>query len=388
MSTLPSLAQVSCGLRSDDSESTTTTSHLQAIRREILQIDRYEPPFADRSIINLSLNEHYALPSPRVRQALRELDPMRLVTYDTELAAELKAAIAAREGVATDNVLLAAGSSSALHLLLSSLSKGPLLLPAICWSYYLSLSRICGLSTAEYSMIKRSDRFDVDEGSVVRAIRRHAPALSLFINPHMPTGALANNDFLLECAESSRQGVILVDEAYHGFSPAMISIAPRVLDHPNLIVSRTFSKAFGLAGIRIGYLIASAPVIAELDKAAPPFSVPFVSASLALAALESEPYYRAQAVELMAVKVEFARRVQQIPGVQPYLSHGNFLLVELADAEAASRAEREIKAAGVAVRSARSYGLPSLLRISVGPGAAMARVASVLEGSQRCDAAI
>ncbi|WP_437928669.1 aminotransferase class I/II-fold pyridoxal phosphate-dependent enzyme [Sorangium sp. So ce291] len=88
---------------------------------------------------------------------------------------------------------------------------------------------------------------------------------------------------------------MLVAEAYHGFSPAAASVAAEVLTHPNLVVSKTFSKYFGLAGIRMGYLVVSAPLAEQLGKAVSPFSVPFVSSLVALAALDSEAHYRALA---------------------------------------------------------------------------------------------
>ncbi|WP_437968716.1 aminotransferase class I/II-fold pyridoxal phosphate-dependent enzyme [Sorangium sp. So ce260] len=374
----------------DDSGSAASSrhpTHLGVIREEIRRIERYDPPFADRSVTNLSLNEHYAPPSSQIQEALCNLDPMRLVTYDTEVAERLRARIAAREGVSIENIVLCPGSSSGLQLLFSCLAGGPLLVPSICWSYYLNLARLHGFPVARYDLQERAGEFQVEPASVAAALERDRPTLLLFIQPHMPTGALAPVELVLGSAEGARGTLVLVDEAYHGFSPAAVSVAREVLTHPNLIVSKTFSKYFGLAGIRMGYLVASAPVAEQLGKAASPFSVPFVSSLVALAALDSEAHYRALAVEMMAVKDAFARRVDAIPGLRAYRSHGNFLLVELPDADAAARAEADILAAGVAVRSARAYGLPSFLRISLGAAETMDRVATALERSEARHAA-
>ncbi|WP_437725550.1 pyridoxal phosphate-dependent aminotransferase [Sorangium sp. So ce861] len=377
-------------LATDDSGAAASSrqpTHLGVIREEIRKIERYDPPFADRTVINLSLNEHYALPSSQIQDALYNLDPMRLVTYDTEVAEQLRARIAAREGVSIENVVLCPGSSSGLQLLFSCLAGGPLLVPSICWSYYLNLARLHGLPVTHYDVRRGDGEFQVEAESVAGALERERPALLLFIQPHMPTGALSPVELVLGAAEGARGTLVLVDEAYHGFSPAAASVAARVLTHPNLLVSKTFSKYFGLAGIRMGYLVASAPIAEQLHKAASPFSVPFVSSLVALAALDSEPHYRALAAEVMAVKGAFARRIDAIPGLRAYRSHANFLLVELPDAEAAARAEADIRAAGVAVRSARSYGLPSFLRISLGAAETMERVATALERSEARHAA-
>jgi histidinol-phosphate aminotransferase len=197
----------------------------------------------------------------------------------------------------------------------------------------------------------------------------------------MPTGALTDSAFLLECAELAPNGVILADEAYHGFSPAAASVASKVLTHPNLVVSKTFSKYFGLAGIRMGYLVASVPMAEQLAKASSPFSVPYLSARIALAALESESHWVSHAAEIMRVKEAFARRVGALPGVRAYDSHGNFLLVAFPSESVASRAVDAIAAAGVAVKLATAYGLPCSLRIAIGTAAAMDSVALALETS-------
>ena len=315
-------------------------------------------------------------------EALRTLEPMQLVTYDTELTAKLRAAIAAHERVEPGNVLISAGSSNGLALLFSCLRGGVVLLPSPCWSYYHNLSEVAGLPLASYPLVQLRDRFAVDLEAVERAIRRHGPTLTVFINPHMPTGALADRGALLRCAAQAGDGLVLVDEAYHGFSPDAVSLADQVRQVPNLIVSKTFSKAFGLAGIRIGYLIAGTSIIEQLEKATSPFGVPFVSARLALAALESAAYYDARAAELAQIKADFVARLTTMRDVQAYHSHGNFVLVELPDAEAAARADRAIRGHGIAVRSAGGYGLPSFLRISIGPASAMAQIADEIEHCQ------
>jgi histidinol-phosphate aminotransferase len=354
-------------------------SALRAIRHEVLGIDRYTPPFADRSLVNLSLNEHYAPPSSRVLDALRDIDPLRLVSYDIELTEKLRYRIAEREGVSIANVLLSTGSSSALQLLFSCLVDGVVLLPSTSWSYYLSLARLRGLRVKTYDVTRGSDEFLVDPASVSDAVRRYEPTLAVFINPHMPTGALVDAGAIAAIAAERPETLVLADEAYHGFSPRAESLASAVPFHPNLIVSKTFSKFFGLAGIRMGYLVAHENIIDELSKAAPPFSVPFVSALLALAALDSESYYRDLAIELMAVKESFAAGISRLPGVRAYQSHANFLLTEFESAERAHQAGSDVQAAGFTVRSASSYGMPRFLRITVGTAEAMEYVTSAVE---------
>ncbi|HVG61323.1 MAG TPA: aminotransferase class I/II-fold pyridoxal phosphate-dependent enzyme [Hyalangium sp.] len=351
---------------------------LRAIRREIRQLERYVPPFTDRTRINLSLNEHPAPPPPAIAEALEGFSLERLVTYDQDQADHLRSLLAEREGVSPDNILLCPGSSHGLALLFSCLGGGPVLFPSLCWSYYPNLARLNALPVGTYDVLQREETFEIDPLSVERALRQEEVSLLLFINPHMPTGALTGSDLILRCAAHARDTLVLVDEAYHGFSAEADSVASQVTEHPNIVVSKTFSKYFGLASIRVGYLVSSRQVIEQLEKMLSPFSLAPLSTAIACAALESEPYYREQAAVLMAVQEAFRQRMATLPGVRPYRSHGNFLLVDMESAEEAQQAEARVHAAGMAVRSARSYGLPSFLRVSVGTAEAMDRVAVAL----------
>lgn len=351
---------------------------LRAIRQGIWQLERYVPPFTDRAMINLSLNEHPSLPPPALAEVLRSFSLERLVTYDQDQADRLRSRLAERERVCPENILLCPGSSHGLAQLFSCLSGGPVLFPSICWSYYANLARLNGLPVGTYDVIQREDTFEIDLLSVSRALQQENVSLLLFINPHMPTGALVNGDLILRCADNAPDSLVLVDEAYHGFSPAAGTVAASITEHPNVVVSKTFSKFFGLASIRVGYLVASAQVIEQLEKTLSPFSLAPLCTALACAALESEPYYHEQAAVLMKVQEAFRQRVAALPGVRPYRSHGNFLLVDLMNAGEAHEAELRIQAAGVAVRSGRSYGLTSFLRVSVGTAETMERVAVAL----------
>ncbi len=350
---------------------------LRAIRRGLRQLERYVPPFTDRTVVNLSLNEHPAPPPPALAEVLRGFSLERLVTYDQDQAERLRGSLAERERVSPENILLCPGSSHGLSQLFSCLGGGPVVFPSLCWSYYSNLARLNSQPVGTYDVIQREETFEIDPISVSRALQEDT-SLLLFINPHMPTGALVDADLILRYADSAPDTLVLVDEAYHGFSAAAQTVAASVTEHPNVVVSKTFSKFFGLASIRVGYLVASTQVIEQLEKTLSPFNLAPLSTAIACAALASEPYYREQAAVLMKVKEEFRQRVAALPGVRPYESHGNFLLVELTSAREAQQAEARIHAAGVAVRSGRSYGLSSFLRVSVGTAETMERVAVAL----------
>ena len=364
--------------QSDAIPASSGRSHLRAIRPEIRRAERYAPPFAERNIINLSLNEHHAPPPQAIVNALGSLNPAALVTYDTENERKLRERIADREGVEPENVLLCPGSSAGLAQLFSSLEDGIVVFPSIVWNYYARLARVWGLHEARYDLVRRGDTFEIDTPSLLRVFDREDPALVLFIEPHMPTGAACADDLPISVAEAAPSSLVLVDEAYEGFG-ARPSLAPRVLDHPNLIVSKTFSKYFGLAALRVGYLVASGRIVEELSKTSSPFHMPLCSSIIALAALEAEAEYRALAVEMAETREAFRKRLLPLSGVEALSSHANFVLVELPSPSDAAAIEARLFAQGIAVRSASGYGMPNALRIGVGTNDVMAEVASAIE---------
>lgn len=321
-----------------------------------------------------------AAPSPQVRAALRAVAAERLASYDTVRAADLRDQIAIRDGVSPDNVLLCGGAAHAVQLIFSCLAtSGTVLLPSICRSYHTALARLHGIPTARYAIEARGPRFALDAASLARAIDAEDPALVLMLNPHAPTGGIASAAEIMACVAHARGGLVLVDEAYHGFSREAPTVASQVRDHDNLLVARGFAKFFGLADLRIGYVLAHRSLIAQLAKVQPPLGVPGLASALASAALASERYYRAKADMVMTIKDAFARRMRATRRLLPYESHGNFLLVELPDAEAARAAVAHIHDAGIPVRIAQAYGLPQFLRIRIGTDEQMSRIADVLE---------
>ncbi|MCA9662023.1 MAG: aminotransferase class I/II-fold pyridoxal phosphate-dependent enzyme, partial [Myxococcales bacterium] len=312
----------------------------QLLHEQLAAIEPYAPPFADRSAVNLALNEHPLPPPPAVQALLAEVDGARLVGYDTERSQALTERLAEREGVGPENILLCAGESQALASLIASLRRSELLYPEVCWSYFHTLATLHGHSIRRYPIARDHGRgFTIELPALLAEARRGAPSLVLFINPHMPLGFLTARARIEACAAELSDTLVLVDEAYAGFSAAFESMAPRVREVPNLIVAKTFSKYFGLASARVGYLVADAALVAELRKAESPFRLSYLSASIALVALDEEESYRRYAAEVMATMERFRARTNATPGARALPTAANFVLVEFADVDAAERVQ-------------------------------------------------
>jgi histidinol-phosphate/aromatic aminotransferase/cobyric acid decarboxylase-like protein len=157
---------------------------------------------------------------------------------------------------------------------------------------------------------------------------------------------------------------VVVDEAYHEFSGQ--SVVPLLARHENLVVLRTFSKAMALAGLRVGYLLASPALVREVNKARLPYNLNVFSEAAALAALEQRRELESVVRRLVALREELFEALLSLQGVRPYPSRANFILFELLDREPKAVFESLFKQ-GVLVRDVTSYPrLERCLRVSVG----------------------
>ena len=156
----------------------------------------------------------------------------------------------------------------------------------------------------------------------------------------------------------------MIDEAYHEFSGE--TAVPLLERHPNLVVLRTFSKAMALAGLRVGYLLASPELVREINKARLPYNVNFFSQMAAMAALEEKEALAASVRRLVAERERLLARLADVPGVRAFPSHANFFLLECLSADPKAVFASLLRR-GVLVRDVTSYPMLSrCLRVSVG----------------------
>ena len=202
-----------------------------------------------------------------------------------------------------------------------------------------------------------------DVSTLVAAGREKGAAMTIVCSPNNPTGAslsLAEVERLCRDAD----GLVVVDEAYHEFAGG--TVVPLLERHPNLVVLRTFSKAMALAGLRVGYLLASPELVREIDKARLPYNLNFFSQLCALAALEEKEALERTVSEIVAERERLLSRLADLPGVRAWPSRANFFLLELLGAQPRGVFEA-LHRRGVLVRDVTSYPtLSRCLRVSVG----------------------
>jgi histidinol-phosphate aminotransferase len=317
---------------------------------------------AQDSIVKLASNENPRGPSPSVRRAIADA-AAGVTRYPDGNGFELKAALAARFGVDRCQIVLGNGSNDVLELATQALLR-----PgdhAVYSEHAFAVYPLATQARGAAGIVVAARDYGHDLAAMAKAVTPKTRIIFV-ANPNNPTGTwltpTAVRSFL---AGLPRDVVLVLDEAYDEYlddaqrSPSASWIA----SHPNLIVSRTFSKAYGLAGLRIGFGLMDAPLADLLNRVRQPFNVNSVAQAAALAALADSEYVAESAALNRAGLAELTRALDAMKvGYVP--SHGNFLLVHVGAGAAA--VYEQLLRNGVIVRPVANYGLPEHLRVTIG----------------------
>lgn len=328
----------------------------------------YHVPRPPNIVAKLDANE---LPYP-LPQALRDklaaaLSSVDLHRYPDPNATELRKIIAAQHGVAPEQLTFGNGSDELIAILLNAFA-GPVLYPSPSFVYYKLAAIARGVPFVEVPL---SPTFELDEPAIHAAIARDKPSVVFLALPNNPTGTLWRVDFALELAQRYRDTVIVSDEAYAAYSGK--SNLDALAANPNLVVMRTLSK-LGLAGLRVGYTVASPAIAALLEKVRPPYNLSSLDQRAAEVMLvEARDWCTERAKNVVAQRAILAAGLAKHGEVFP--SEANLLLVRFADARATWQ---KLADAGVLVRLFDAGPLAGCLRITVGTPEENARVLSSL----------
>ncbi|MCJ0973272.1 histidinol-phosphate transaminase [Pseudomonas sp. PS1] len=327
------------------------------------------------AIVKLASNENPLGPSPRVIEAIRnELD--ELTRYPDGNGFVLKQRLAERYGVEISQVTLGNGSNDILELVARAyLAPG---LNAVFSEHAFAVYPIATQAVGAQAKAVPAKQWGHDLDAMLAAIDDNTRVVFI-ANPNNPTGTWFGDDALAAFLAAVPERVLVVlDEAYieyaeGGALPDGLTFLAR---HPNLLVSRTFSKAYGLAALRVGYAIC-APVIADvLNRVRQPFNVNSLALAAACAALDDAEYLAlsraCNSAGMQQLEVGFRRL-----GLQWIPSRANFIAVDLGfDAAPVNQA---LLREGVIVRPVAGYGMPTFLRVSIGTESENARFLAVLE---------
>lgn len=326
----------------------------------------------DQTYIKLNTNENPYPPSPLVEQTLHGFDTSDLRRYPDPQSLELTEALAARHGLHPEQVFIGNGSDEVLAHAFQAFfcQPDPLLFPDISYSFY---PVYCALYRIEYRKVPLDDEFRVN-------VRDYAISNGGIIipNPNAPTGIALELAAIRELLADNPESAVIIDEAYVDFGAD--SATALIDEFPNLVVVQTFSKSRSLAGIRLGFAYAQAPMIEALQRIKNSFNsypIDSLASAVGLASLHDEAYFEACRERVVRSRAQLADALRGL-GFEVFPSASNFLFVRHPQASAEAL-YRGLKARGILVRYFKSARIDNCLRISIGTEAECEALVQAIE---------
>ena len=336
----------------------TVTALNPAPRARVQAMKEYHPPLGCRDALRLDFNENTLACSPKVREVLGQISAGSLTRYPEREPVE--AIVAAQLGVGAKQLALTNGVDEAIHVLFETFleTDDELLLAVPTYTMY---EVYASATDARVVAVQAGDDLQFPFERLLDAITPRTKIIAI-ANPNSPSGSVASRAQLLEIARRAPHAVVLVDEAYfHFFGETVMDLVGAL---PNLVVARTFSKAYGLAGLRLGLLAGPAELMRWMRRVLSPYSVNSLALACLPAALRDTAYLDWYVGEVVAARTEF-EAVLDAAGVRRWPSKANFILVEIG----ARHAEfvSLMRTAGVLVRDRSSDpGCDGRVRITIG----------------------
>ena len=329
----------------------------------------------DSKGISLAQNESAAPPSPAALAAgASALEDAAL--YPDPDWRTLRAAIAAIHPVCAENVLCGAGSMELIGCIVRAFAgHGDTVLGAQFG--YLFVATAAQQAGAVYLRAPEPN-LAVSVDGILASVDA-ATRLVYVCNPGNPTGTRISNAEIVRLREALPQDALLVvDQAYAEFDDQDHESIFALVARGDTVVTRTFSKAYALAGLRVGWGAFPPAIGAEVRKLLNPNNIAAQSQAMAAAAMIDQAHMRSIVEKIAKLRDETAARLRAA-GYKVPASHANFLLVRFRDAEAAAKADHALREAGLILRGMGGYGLPDALRATIGSPEAMARMVETLE---------
>ena len=361
------------------------------IRQDVQSMHAYAiQPSAGMVKLDAMENPH-RLPAALQAELGARLGALALNRYPDGRVNDLRAALAAHAGMPEGfDLMLGNGSDELISLLAlacdvppsaaSDFKPASILAPLPGFVMYAMSAQLQGLAFHGVPLkCDDSADFELDEPAMLAAIRTHQPAIVYLAYPNNPTANLWDDAVIENIVDlqGEQGGLVVMDEAYQPF--ASRSYIDRVARHSHVLLMRTLSK-FGLAGVRLGYMMGPKALIAEIDKVRPPYNISVLNYECALFALEHAEVFAAQAKDLRAQRAALFEALQALPGVTPFPSQANMVLCRVPDAP---KTFEGMKARRVLVKNVSKMHplLANCLRLTVGTADENAQLLAALKAS-------
>jgi histidinol-phosphate aminotransferase len=339
-------------------------------RDNVERTEAYTPGFQPKAteVVKLNTNENPYPPSPRVMKTLARIKPEQLRRYPDPLGNAFREAAAELNGVQPENIMCCNGGDDLLSIAIRAFcDEGrPLAYPVPTYSLYPVLARLQNCRTLEIPF--------GEELNLPAQLAMTGAALTIVCNPNAPTGSLVPVDEVASLADRLA-GVLLIDEAYVDFAEQ--NCASLVRDFNNVIVLRSLSKGYSLAGLRFGYALAQKDLIDGLIKVKDSYNVDALAIALATAAIKDQVYFRRNVEKIKKQREALSEQLRSLGFGVPD-SHSNFVFAHVQNGSAA-RIHEQLARRNIFVRYWNAPGIQDKLRISVGTKEQNAKLISALK---------
>nr|WP_295783521.1 histidinol-phosphate transaminase [Rhodoferax sp.] len=360
------------------------------IRQDVQSMHAYNVQDSVGMVKLDAMENPHRLPAALQEALGQRLGALALNRYPTSRVNDLRHALAAYADMPEGfDIMLGNGSDELISLLAMACDvaadpvtgKKPVILaPLPGFVMYAMSATLQGL---DFVGVPLTADFELDEAAMLAAIAAHQPAIVYLAYPNNPTANLWNADSMARviAAAGAVGGLVVLDEAYQPFSSRtyLDTIRANPAAHAHVLLMRTMSK-FGLAGVRIGYMVGPKALIAQVDKVRPPYNISVLNYECALFALEHADVFAGQATELRAQRTRLLSALRAMPAVKAWDSDANMVLVRVADAQ---KTFDGLKARGVLVKNVSKMHplLAQCVRLTVGTADENTRLLSALEES-------
>jgi histidinol-phosphate aminotransferase len=352
---------------------------MQRIRQDVQSMHAYAIQDSVGMVKLDAMENPHRLPAELQKVLGERLGALALNRYPGERVNELRHALASYAGMPEGfDIMLGNGSDELISLLAMAcdVPGASILSPLPGFVMYAMSAQLQGLA---FHGVPLTPDFELDEAAMLTAIAEHKPSIVYLAYPNNPTGNLWNDDTIekIVLAQGAQGGLVVMDEAYQPF--ASRSYIDRITRHSHVLLMRTLSK-FGLAGVRLGYMIGPKALVAEIDKVRPPYNISVLNYECALFALEHAEVFAAQAKDLREQRVRLLQALAALPGVTPFPSEANMILARVPDA---AKTFDGLKAHGVLIKNISKMHplLANCLRLTVGTATENDQLLAALKAS-------
>jgi histidinol-phosphate aminotransferase len=349
---------------------------LPQARPEVESLNAYSAPLEGRrGLLRLDFNENTMGPSPQVVAAIRAIPAEQYAIYP-EYDGLRQAVVANLAGVGLsrplqpDQIGLFNGVDAAIHAIFHAYGDrgDTLLTTSPTFGYYTPCAQMQGMAIEAIPYRLPDFGFPLEE---LRAALQGCPRILLICNPNNPTGTRLSPELILALAASAPGTLVVVDELYEAFTGDSVLPSADFAATPNLLVLRSLAKTAGLAGLRIGFAIGSAPVVDRLGRVTGPYDINSFAVTAAHAALADQAYVDSYVAEVLRARTWLVQQLQAA-GVRHHAAGGNYLLIW--PERSAEEVEQNLRQAGILVRSMAAKPLiDGSLRVSIGTTEQMQR---------------